>query len=400
MIKELQDLEKLHAAIDAVVEKTVTVTRSDINYYILPVTKVSMNDENIEKFNAIIEQIHKIKEEYGAFRKIRRTKSGGISKNKNGWTCNQYEVKASGAGVELTVLCDRCFRLQLGNVQTNKNGTKVVSGRTAFNRFRKELAKDGINIEDYATNDPAEAEKINAQIRKPRIKMNYKSKNIDEAPVLEHVMHLDFHKAYMSGLAISHPELRPTIERLYREAKNNYDSSIKSIFTNFIGYCHSKIINRKYVTLARDAINAFNKRFDEVIFDMVKDFKIIGFNTDGVWYQKRNFEEEYIIDPLDNKRKAEAWDHNWDNRYFRSPYFGSELGQFENDYCANKFRAKSDGSYEFVETFMNQYHAVVRGRTELDKVKDRSEWEWGDIFDKRAVVLEYELKDDFIVKRK
>lgn len=377
MIKELQDLEKLHAAIDAVVEKTATVARSNMNGYILPVTKLNMNDENIEKFNAIIEQIHKMQEEDGAFQKIRRTKSGGISKKKNGWTCSQYDIRTSGAGVELTVLCDRCFRLQLGNVQKDSNG-KVISGRTAFNRFRKELAKDGIDIEDYATNDPAEAEKINAKIRKPRIKMNYKSKNIDEAPVLENVVHLDFHKAYMSYLGVSHPEIMPTIERLMKEAKENNDPTIKSIFTNFIGFCHSKIINRKYVTLAKDAINAFNEKFDEVIYDMVKNFKIVGFNTDGAWYQSRCLSRSYEGNGKD---------------------YGPNLGQFQNDYFATKFRAKSDGAYEFIDTD-GKYHAVVRGRTELDKIKDRSEWEWGDIYDKRAVAFEYEIKDDFIVKRK
>lgn len=393
MIKELQDLEKLHAAIDAVIEKTAIVTRSEMNYYTLPVTKLDMKDEHIEKFNAIVEQIHKMKEEYGVFRKIKRTKSGGISIKKDGWTYYQYDVRTSGAGVELTVLCDRCFRLQIGKVHKDKDETKVISGRTAFNRFKKELAKDGINIEDYATKDPAEAEKINAQIRKPRIKMYYKNEDINEAPVFEKAVHLDFHKAYMSYLGISHPEFQPTIERLYKEAKKKNDTTIKSIFTHFIGFCHSKIINRRYVTLAKDAINAFNEKMDEIIEDMGKDFRIIGFNTDGIWYQARHVFQSVLFE--------DRWqpNHSYPITQRCRKDYGPNLGQCQNDYYAEKFRAKSDGSYEFIDRD-GKYHAVVRGLTELDKVKDRSEWEWGDIFNENAVVLKYELKDDFIVKIK
>ena len=37
-----------------------------------------------------------------------------------------------------------------------------------------------------------------------------------------------------------------------------------------------------------------------------------------------------------------------------------------------------NANYEFIED--GKYTPVVRGKTKLDRVKPRSEWQWGDIF--------------------
>lgn len=66
---------------------------------------------------------------------------------------------------------------------------------------------------------------------------------------------------------------------------------------------------------------------------------------------------------------------------------GKRLGEWENDHINCMFRAKSAGSYEFVED--GKYYPVVRGRTNLDLITPRENWKWGDIFKKEAKVIEF-----------
>jgi hypothetical protein len=37
----------------------------------------------------------------------------------------------------------------------------------------------------------------------------------------------------------------------------------------------------------------------------------------------------------------------------------------------------------------DEYTPVVRGYTNLDKIKDRSEWTWGDIYNYNAVPVQF-----------
>ena len=91
-------------------------------------------------------------------------------------------------------------------------------------------------------------------------------------------------------------------------------------------------------------------------------------NTDGIWYQGDVYHDEGE---------------------------GKQLGQWKNDYIDCMWRAASKGKYEFADSEGN-YHPVVRGRTRLDKVKERDDWEWGDIYDVRAQVIEYVWTEDGI----
>jgi len=57
---------------------------------------------------------------------------------------------------------------------------------------------------------------------------------------------------------------------------------------------------------------------------------------------------------------------------------------------------KSKGAYQFVENEI--CHTVVRGETELDKVKIRKDWEFGEIFNNVQMIHYTFEKERGIVK--
>jgi hypothetical protein len=50
---------------------------------------------------------------------------------------------------------------------------------------------------------------------------------------------------------------------------------------------------------------------------------------------------------------------------------------------------RSAGAYEFIED--GKYHVRLRGHTNLDHIKPRSCWEWGDIYQDECVVINFEF---------
>lgn len=340
--------------------KKVYVLRQDLNYMLLPVNKLELNEDNVALVNKITTLFHD-----NDCPHIKRTKSGGISIARSTWNSLCFDVRAFGAGIEITICAGYSFRIQLGKVDIDEK-TKNISGRQAFNRFIKELAKDNIDIKRYFT---TYGEDANKQIRKPRIKSYCANEDINQAEVITNAHHLDFHKAYMSGLYLSHPELQATIKRLYD--LRNTDNQIKSIFTNAIGFMHSSMINWSYAPLARDGINTFNQILDCVANDLAKSGRrILGYNTDGIWYT---------------------------GDVYHGRFEGDDLGQWSNDYTNCTIRFKSDGAYEFICD--NQYYARIRGKTRLDKIEpDRSKWHWGDIFKTEATPLQYSICNGYLIK--
>ena len=79
--------------------------------------------------------------------------------------------------------------------------------------------------------------------------------------------------------------------------------------------------------------------------------KVLMHNTDGIWYQ---------------------------GEIYHGDGEGKSICQWENDHINCTYRAKSKGIYEFIED--GKYTVVARGRYELDKIKPRDKWEWGDIY--------------------
>lgn len=318
------------------------------NYRKLPVTATSSVDE----FNEVY-LYWKNKEEKGEINwGIPRTKSGGISiKNLR---LPRYEVKSDkNLGAELVVLAldgnkPAFYRLQY-RASAKDNS---ISGRQAYQLFSKELAKDGINIEDYFIENGEEVKKTIPKERIEILRDSYKD------IIFENANHIDIHSSYPSGMAEFIPEWRPAIERLYYGRKEHPEN--KAILNLACGYFQSLKDNRIKARLAhisRYAKARNNQKIEEMLKWLKSTDRIpVLINTDGIWF---------IGAPTNLSSKL--------------------LGEFEEDHKNCTLRIKSSGAYEYIED--GKYHPVLRGSTRLDKVKPRELWQWGDIYQQEAKVV-------------
>ena len=109
--------------------------------------------------------------------------------------------------------------------------------------------------------------------------------------------------------------------------------------------------------LSKDAIEDNNIRLLNVATKVNESGrKVLLFNTDGFWYQGEIFHDEGE---------------------------GEDIGQWHNDHINCRFRAKSDGAYEFIED--GDYYPVIRGIPNESK----GDWEWGDIYTEKAETIDY-----------
>jgi hypothetical protein len=231
-------------------------------------------------------------------------------------------------------------------------------GRQAFIEFKKELLKDGIDLNKYVISNGAEVKK---EIPKYLIQLE---KDMYKDLIFENCHHVDFHSSFPAGLVKYYPEMYPTVNRIYEHRKEKEIN--KSILNNTIGFFQSiDQCEAKWAQLSRDAIKDNNDR----IMALAKRLKdagrlVISYNTDGIWYQGDIYHGEGE---------------------------GKKLGDWENDHINCRFRAKSAGAYEFIED--GKYYPVIRGRTNYDLIKPRDEWEWGDIYRKEARCLLFFWKE-------
>ena len=335
-----------------------------MNYLNFPRIAWKFTDENIETFNKQVGYFKSI-----GLPKIKRTPRGGIKRCSFG---RGWDVQRIGnSGIELTVTTWwSTYRLALTNTVDEDGGATKITGSKAYVTMRNEFKKDGIDLESYAVQNGKEIKK--AEIEPPMIMA---TENLEFGRTYENVSHLDFHSSYPGGLARLHPEMRKTIERIYEKRKaSDKDGELKLALDASIGFFQSqycKIGKHGYAlaNLSRDAVNDNNERIRRVTKELIESGRTpLLYNTDGIWY---------IGEPLECGAD-----------------YGPGVGRWENDHLALRFRAKSRGAYEYEDG--EGYHPVVRGRTKLDEIKPRSEWEWGDVF-KIGGVKKYGLDGDSVV---
>lgn len=317
------------------------------NYKLIPVTNIPMTKEGVEEFNKIYQLCLSIPN------KIRRTKSGGIGKP---CTPPCWDIQFTKISSEITLLAfGNMYRFQF-RTPLERDGEKVMSGKNAFSRFLKLCNKWNIDIESMAIKN---GKKVKEEIEAPPICFEYESY---KDHTFNNVYHVDFHSSYPSGLANTHPEFRPMLESLFRKRKEN--QFMKAVLNYTIGFMQSSGCKYKYSHLSRDAIADNNKRVLELA-KKIQDWGgiIILFNTDGFWFK--------------------AYDKYHDENE------GDQLGQWHYDHMNCTFRAKSEGCYEFIED--GKYKAVVRGRTKLDEIKPREQWQWGDIYQEDCYITKYKF---------
>lgn len=289
---------------------------------------------------------------------LQRTPSGGIVKHINNTYC--WDIRHSPSGGIITVYAyGNLWVFKLGRWGTTK---RDISPYKAFKMFEDECFENGIILSSYAIDNGKE---VKEEIPKPRIYIPEKFRDV----VLENVHHIDFHSSYPAGLANTHPEFRPIIEKFYNGRKEHPE--YKGVLNYTIGMMQSlnvKPISAKYAHLSKDAIEDNNNRIDTMTRNLILSHReVIGYNTDGIWYQGEIYHDE-------NE--------------------GTKLGQWSNDHINCTFRAKSSGSYEFIED--GNYTPVVRGFTNLDNEIPRNEWKWGYIYKSDVNVLDWNDKEGFV----
>lgn len=326
------------------------------NQYHMYPKKYPLTEEAIKLWNEIIDILHKTELNYP----IIRTKSGAIAKGpkKTLWNCCAWDVQDTSRGARLTIILGAdTYVLTLGKVSETE---KDIYPDQAFNKFRDKCEEFGIDLDSYEITNGAE---VKTEIPAPPIAMIHNHTEDDYG--IENVHHIDFHNSYPAGLANTHPEFRPVIEYFYEQRK--VDPINKAVLNYTIGQMQSlkKDFGAKFAHLAKDAITDSHDRVYDVAMNLsLTGRKVIGFNTDGVWYQ---------------------------GEIYHGPGEGPLLGQWEHDHTNCRFRSKSAGCYEFIEN--GKYHAVARGTLPLDSIKpDRETWEWGDIF--KGEQLRYALDEN------
>jgi len=322
----------------------------NVNYILIPVTHLEPNKAGITQFNLIVSYLEN---KYPNYYGIPRTNSGGIKLSGlffPRWSITENE---NTGAVEIIILDDKMRRIQLRHIGNFNN---VASGRNAFMRFIQMLKKFNINLEDYAIKNGKE---LKGEIMKPHINF---IQGIYRNEVFENVHHIDFNNMYPYGATLEVPALLEPIKYMYemRHAKPEF----KEILNYSIGFMQSKYCQYKWTHIAKRAVNNCRDTIEMYVQKLIKAGRTpILTNTDGIWYEGKIYHDERE---------------------------GTGLGQWKHDHLNCKFRAKSIGAYEFIENGI--YYPVVRGYTNLDALKERKNWQWGDIYQAEVSLIEYNKK--------
>lgn len=340
----------------------IDIKKADLNlrpnYKMIPITYTN----NVDEFNEVYMKLKDLEKKGKISYGIARTQSKGIKIDREFSFLNKYDVTTNAnLGCELLVLAQGgMFRLQY---RATKSQGNIIKGYDAFKRFRSELAKRGIRIEDYYIDNGSE---VKATIEKPMIA-------IAEEPfkdlIFENVHHVDIHSSYPSGMAEFIPEWKPTIEYLYKTRKECPEN--KAVLNYACGYFQSEgLFKAKLAHVSKYAIARNNEKIRNMAKWLEKTGRtVLLYNTDGIWFSGKS-----------------------------TGLKSKELGEFEEDHTNCKFRVKTKGAYEFIEN--GKYTAVVRGLTKYDKIVPREKWQWGDIYREDATPIELMFdRQDGINKR-
>lgn len=280
-------------------------------------------------------------------RQIQRTNSGGIAKHNIHHASGAYDIQVIHTqrnifkGIIITVLLyNTIFVFHCGMFSVNN---KRINGLTAFRKFTTLCKQYNIDLTKYRITN---GEEIKATIPKSFIyfERDYKLKNI------LHVNHIDLNHAWSAGFINSYPEFIPIMEELNRE-----DKVLSSMV---LGVCQSQYVKYEYSHFAKAGIEWCNNKILEISKELSDNhFKVIGCNTDGIWY----------IDELNQ------------SRIFHNSEEGTQTGQWKTDHVDCELCAYSDGQYWFKEN--GKFNVKARGFYAYEQIKSREEWNEYD-FDK------------------
>jgi hypothetical protein len=339
--------------------------------YHAKITRWDVTEENLRK----VEEIYHLLKENG-LGTIVRTESGAYKQRQFlNWYSFDFMAKHF-VRLECVIRYDGVFRImRLGLGKADKEDVPL-SGRQAFQILKEELASDCVDLESYALENKEAGLAAKEEIEHPLIESL-----VPDRETFGHVYHVDFHSAYPGAMLETYPEFTKTFTRIYNNRKSGEDKDrlLKLALDASIGFMQSEYCSYKYAHLSKAAINTNNKKMralSEFIESQGGD--IIAYNTDGIWYQRE-------AGPVHGEGE------------------GKTLGTWENDHFDCTWRCKGC-NYEYLE--VNQetgelvYTPVVRGFTNLDKIKPREEWKWGEWLEEPVLTFKWnEEKETFEINK-
>lgn len=351
----------------------------------MPMNSFQLNDAGVHEFNIIYKYC------LSHYMQVEPTPSGGIPFNHHVKYHDRFCVVVKKASFELIIASrDGCYRFVIKSTRDNKESRD--SGVAATRNIYKIAKELGIDLTKYETpGDIDERKAVKNEINKAHIEL---LANNVEGRVLHNCFHIDINSAYGAKIGEEYPELLPIYEKVYNDrlkAKNEHDdlnnSKLKSTLTNSTGCFQSEFCpdfndsrGRKpyaFTNLAKVAVNGCRKEIEDLIEECRRQgFIPILTNTDGI----------YCMSLIPGRK-------------FKSPKIGDGLGQYKIDFEGDMI-IKSKGSYQ-LRYEDGHIKTVVRGQTQLDKVKDRSEWYFGEILEDNACqikIYSFEEKKGIVTK--
>lgn len=328
--------------------------KGSLNYIKIPVNIFEFNDDGAEEFNSIIDYW---RDQYESWNTIKRTPSGGICKKKGIFKMPAWDFQEGKNFIELTVLTTDCCARYKMTTQGKSIVESGMSGRKAFVEFMNTCKRYGIDLKSFAITN---GEEIKSTIQPAMIKvMNPKMLG----KTYRNAHHIDLNSSYMSGIMKAFPALESPIRDVYVH-RNSDNKKYKAVLNMSFGffqskYCRINTYGYALAQMSKAAIDYNNEFINNLLEKLIETGRCpILINTDGIWYTGDVY-------------------HDGDE--------GTDLGQWKNDHVNCTLRVKSNGAYEYMED--GKYHAVVRGSTRLDKLIDREDWQWGDIYKYDAISI-------------
>lgn len=317
----------------------------------VPLNNLGTFSEGMEAYNEVVKMVVDWAEKYNVPNTV-MTKKCYPSRSRQGdenlvWKNSISWYRWDSRALSYLVILSHGYALRL---IIGKDKKDTMGGNIALLQLSNELEKDGHNINDYAT-PYEEACEIKDNMPSPRKELTQFGKWM-RGSYINNVHHIDLNSAYPSGIIESYPELTDTFTRLYNKRKEN--PKYKDIMNYSIGMMHSDVIHYKYVKLAYAALSHTRKELERITKEMAKHpdkYKIINYNTDGLFYTGDIYHDEYE---------------------------GNNLGQWKHDHINVTASFKSAAAYEYYEN--GKWDVVYSGWTSLDAIKKREDWDKGDIY--------------------
>lgn len=352
--------------------KSIPYREFDNNIINIPPNWIEATEEGMEEFNKIYTKI--LEERTRVYVK---TASGGICKKKHLLRIPCYNINFTKSSIELIYIGRQCYKWRFRSSYLDDEG-KGITGKRSFEIFKRMVEELGGDLNDLAIPD---GKMVKETIPSPKID----AEDFILGREISNAYHIDLNSAFMAGIKyclLTMPQTTTTqaviqtIDHLYEHRKDGTEESryYKDILTHSYGYFQSAycVLNHHGYALAhlsKAAIEYTNKRLEEWDNKIkAANGKILAHNTDGIWF--------VVYDIYNKKPLEELWKED------------KGLGDMKLDVKAKKIRFKSKGAYEYIDENDN-YTPKVRGRTRRDYITPRSQWKWGDIYQKDCEPIKY-----------